>query len=94
VTTDYTPGDPPVPIGSVVEYDDGGRFRILGRDDPEQHPHRQQLPDDLASYYPDGAAYYLWPEGVAMKFGNRDQSVAWVRRTSLRIIETPREKDE
>jgi hypothetical protein len=93
--TDYTPGDPPVPVGSIVDYEDrGGRYRIVDHYAPEDHPYRHRLPDDLTPHYPDGVAYYLWPEGVAVKFGNRDQSVGWVRRTSFRVIETPQSGEE
>ena len=40
---------------------------------------------DMNAYYPDGVAYDLWPLGVPRRFGNRDQGVYYVRRTSFRV---------
>jgi hypothetical protein len=86
--SDYTPGDPPVPVGSIVRYADMGRCRIVGHDNPERHPDRHQLPDDLSPYYPDGVAYALWKEGVPLKLDAHGGTL-WVRRTSFRVIEAP-----
>lgn len=90
VITDYVSGDEPVPVGAVVKY--SGVWDLEVRDylvtehaDPQNHPN-----PPAASYmtleeaYADGVAYHLWPVGVPQKFGNRDQGVSWVRRTSFR----------
>ncbi|MFD7835652.1 hypothetical protein [Streptomyces sp. NPDC059761] len=76
--TDFKPGDAPVPVGVVVEF--------RGRDyEVEEHITPRPSTPDPKENYPDGVAYVLWPVGVAKKFGNRDQSVVQVRRTSFRV---------
>jgi hypothetical protein len=81
--TDYTPGDPPVPNGTIVNY--FGRLRhgvyeIIAYTEARNFPER----------CPDGVAYDLWPVGVPRKFGNRGRAVYNVRRTSFAIV---REED-
>lgn len=86
--TDYTPGDSPIPVGSLVEYEDRiGAFEIIAHDNPEDHPHRDRLPEDLSPYYPDGVAYTLWLAGVPRKMDNSWAGTWWVRRTSFRVGE-------
>ena len=39
--TDYSPGDAPVPVGSMVEYSGSktpGRYRVIEHHDPATHP--------------------------------------------------------
>lgn len=84
--TDYEPGDFPVPVGVLVEYEDRGLCRVIARDDPEEHPHRKHLPEDLTPFYPDGKAYTLWLEGVHPGMDNSWAGTWWVRRTSFRIV--------
>lgn len=87
--TDYEPGDFPVPIGVEVEYFGSqahGRYVVHGRVNVLEKLQLER-PGALAEAYPDGAAYHLWPVGVPQKFGNRDQSVLFVRRTSFRVVE-------
>jgi hypothetical protein len=86
--TDYTPGDAPVLVGTVVRY--GQRkiqtlYRITEILEPYPCP-------DQEIHYPDGVAYALWPAGVPHKFGNRHLSVYNVRRTSF-TIEKNNEKE-
>lgn len=88
--TDYTPGDDPVPMGTLVEYfgsQGRGRYKIVEVHDPGDHPYRMYHDGDTDAYYPDGVAYDIWPVGVPHKFGNRDQGVYFVRRSSFRIYE-------
>lgn len=40
----------------------------------------------IAEHWPDGTAYDLWPEGVPVKFGNRDRAVYFVRRDSFTVL--------
>ena len=88
MTTDYIPGDEPVPPGTVVlyAYPDGPpkEYTVVDHDDPHNHPHPPPEPP-LAEAYPDGVAYYLWPVGLPRKFGFRDQAIGWVRRTSFTV---------
>lgn len=88
--TDYTPGDPPVPIGTVVLYShvEGTtptEYEITDHYNPKDHPRLPPGDYELKDIYPDGVAYLLWPVGVEKAFRNRDRSVGWVRRTSFRI---------
>lgn len=78
-TSDYQPGDLPVPVGTTVSY--RGRQYIV-----EEHLSPENKPGGhLAVAYPDKTAYILWPVGVARKFGNGNLFVLWVRRTSFSI---------
>lgn len=86
--SDYKRGDKPVEEGAVVEYfgsQPHGRYKIVEVHDPEDHPYRMYHVGDMNAYYPDGVAYDLWPLGVPRRFGNRDQGVYYVRRTSFRV---------
>ena len=93
-TTDYTPGDEPLTVGTVVQYTGShahGRYEITDvHDDLTKYP-RARLPLSAAflAAYPDGHAYDLWPVGVERRFGNRDRAVYWVRRTSLAVVSRP-----
>lgn len=91
MTTDYTPGDPPVPVDTIVDYEDRGRCKVIAHENPEQHRNRLTLPADLTPYYPDGVAYTLWLEDVPLGMDNHWACTMWVRRTSFRIIEPPQE---
>lgn len=84
--SDYTPGDMPVPIGSLVEYEDKpGLCKILDHSDPNDHPHRNSLPNDLSPYYPDGVAYTLWMADVPVGMDNSWAGTWWVRRGSFTV---------
>ena len=86
-TTDYTQGDAPASIGSVVEYFGSltsGRYTVTGHRNPTEHPFQPQ--ELLKGAYPDGVAYELWPVGVPHKFGNHHLSANFVRRTSFRVV--------
>lgn len=86
--TDYTSGDDPVEVGTLVDYfasQGHGRYRVTDVHDPGDHPYRMYHSGNMAAYYPDGVAYDIWPVGVPRKFGNRDQGAYYVRRTSFRI---------
>lgn len=91
--SDYTAGDPPVPIGSVVRYETDQRpyvyWTIQDHMDPAKHPKPPppELTMTLEVAYPDGVAYYLWPVGVKLKFGNRDAAVGWVRRERFTVVQ-------
>ncbi|MBD3004679.1 hypothetical protein [Streptomyces sp. 5-10] len=89
--TDYTPGDEPVPVGTVVDYANReGPQWIAGHDDPENRLKKWPPPPpgfNLEEAYPDGVAYRLLPVGMPDKMGNRHYATAWVRRTSFRIVE-------
>jgi hypothetical protein len=86
---DYNEGDPPVPVGTVVDYFgslDHGRYEITGHMEPVNVPNVPE--DELPKYFPDGVAYELWPEGVERRFGNRNRAAYNVRRTSFRKVNT------
>ncbi|MEV6401081.1 hypothetical protein AB0M39_40965 [Streptomyces sp. NPDC051907] len=91
--TDYTPGDEPVPVGTVVRYTGSrahGEYEITEHRDPAEHPRaRLPLSDSARAAYPDGTAYDLWPVGVERKFGNRDRAVYYARRTSFTVVSPP-----
>jgi hypothetical protein len=75
-----------VPVGARVRYHGSagrhGEYIIQGYNDLAGH-HPKLPPEVEAEAYPDGIAYELWPVGVLMKFGNRDQAVYFVRRASF-----------
>jgi hypothetical protein len=75
--TDYTPGDPPVPVGSIVEYRDG-EYEVVAYQDP-----REGTPDPEV-HYPDGVAYLVHIAGQPKKFGSEGW-VSGVRRRSFRV---------
>lgn len=87
--TDYTAGDEPVPVGTIIEYFGShahGEYEVTALKDPFTHPFlRDMSSDELRTAYPDGVAYDIWRVGVSRKFGNRHHSVGFVRRTSFRI---------
>jgi hypothetical protein len=91
--TDYERGDPPVAIGEIVQYfgsQKHGLYEITEHRDPADHPYAQStdIGNDRAEWilaYPDGKAYVIWPVGVPRTFGNADQAVNFVRRTSFRV---------
>ena len=78
----------PVPIDTLVEYEDrvGLLCKIIAHDDPENHPHRNKLPDDLTPYYTDGVAYTLWPVDVPVGLDNSWAGTWWVRRKSFTVV--------
>lgn len=76
MSSDYTSGDVPVPVGTMVRYHDRV-YEVVEHQEP-----REGTPDPVVSY-PDGVAYVLWPVDVPKKFGNRDQSFVQVRRESF-----------
>ncbi len=82
--TDYEPGDFPVPRGATVRYN-SELYEVVDYVPPETHPTLGFL-ETLGQHYPDGVAYYLWPVGVAKKFGNRHLSYNFVRRTSFMVV--------
>ena len=84
----YVEGDERVPVDAEVEYFGSrkhGRYLVDGHVDPASHPDPPQHMS-LEEAYPDGVAYTLWPVGVPLKFGNRNQSVVFARRTSFRVV--------
>jgi hypothetical protein len=71
-------------VGALVEYHGSlahGRYTIVAHDTPPRHA--------TDGDYPDGVAYYLWPEGVAHKFGNRHLSISRARRPNLTVLAAP-----
>lgn len=87
---DYSPGDPPVPLGTEVEYFGSqahGRYTVEQWLNPSNHPDYLKPGFDADEAYPDGVAYCLWPVGVPRKFGNRGQSGLYVKRRSFRVEE-------
>jgi hypothetical protein len=90
--TDYTPGDDPVPVGTVVWYkvfrgNQEEKFEIIDHASPHDHPHPPPISKEgMDEMYPDGVAYVLWRVGALKKFGNRDgNEFCWVRRPSFRV---------
>lgn len=78
-----------VPVGTRVRYHGSagphGEYIIQGHNDPAG---RADLPPEaIAEGYPDGISYELWPPGVPVKFGNRDQAIYFVRRASFDVID-------
>lgn len=86
---DYKPGDPPLPVGALVKYQDspGTLFKIIEHLDPQAHPLRS--PQETKGAYADGVAYTLWPSDSDVRFGNRHEAHYWVRRSSLSLVELP-----
>jgi hypothetical protein len=93
LSTDYMPGDEPVPKGSVVEYFGShkhGRYIVVGHREPMRHPGPPPHSfEELTEAYPDGVTYDIWPEDLPVKFGFRDYAVYFVRRTSFRVVSRP-----
>jgi hypothetical protein len=89
-TTDYTPGDDPVPVGTWVDYFDRAEPQwIAAHDDPKDRLTRHPpLPADVnpEEAHPDGVAYYLLPVGMPNKLAAQKYARQFVRRTSFRII--------
>lgn len=85
--TDYTPGDAPVPVGTVVSYE-GGHYFVDEHVDPTKHPHPPTSPPapTLEEAYPDGVAYHLWMANKRRSLDNGHFSKLFVRRTSFRVI--------
>lgn len=79
-----------VPNGTKVRYHGSldymhGEYTVVG---PYDLTLRSDLtPEKRAEHYPDGVAYELWPVGVPIKFGNRDQALYSVRRQSFTVID-------
>lgn len=84
--TDYTPGDPPVPVGSLVRYEYTD-YIVHDHLNPHEHPHLPPNPP-LEEAYPDGTTYWLWEAGRAVKMDNGQFSRLWVRRTSFHVLTT------
>jgi len=89
--TDYTPGDPPVPVGTIVEYQSRyhrhtTRFEIIDHQDLQDHPHPPppHLGVTLADAYPDGVAYHLHPADMPKKLDVA--TVKWVRRERFKVV--------
>lgn len=94
--TDYQSGDSPVPLGVLVEYNRGRVYEVVGHQLPESHPSLgflQALGAEMDETYPDGVAYSLWPVGVPKKFGNRNASYHYVRRTSFTVVKELAQED-
>jgi hypothetical protein len=76
-----------LPLGTLVEYTGShrnGRYVIRAYSDLSE---RKDLPPEaVAEGYPDGIAYDLWPPGVPVKFGNRDQAVYFVRPANVTAV--------
>jgi hypothetical protein len=87
--TDYTPGDDPVPIGTMVRYE-GADYEIEQHQNPQDHPVPPPSPPapTLDEAYPDGVAYYLWPIGRRKSMDNGQFMRHFVRRTSFCVIDT------
>lgn len=86
--TDYKPGDPPVPVGTVVHYFGSrthGAYEVIEHLNPSKYPARPLDANEIEWAFPDGTGYFLWPVGVPRKFGNRQHAIYWARRTSFRI---------
>lgn len=69
----------PYPVGTIVDYHGSldymhGLYEIERIGTPR--PGRE-------ADYEDGAGYVLWPVGVPKKFGNREESLYFVRRQSI-----------
>ena len=80
----------PLPMKTLVEYHGSetaahGRYRVWRHDEPMPQPLLSD--EELASHYPDGVAYTLWPEGVEHRFGLRHLAIGNVRRASLTVVE-------
>jgi hypothetical protein len=83
--SDYTPGDAPVPVGTIVDYFGShahGRYEITATG----------AAPTVLHIYPDGRMYDLWPENTPRKFGMRHLAVYNVRRTSFQIVALSEEK--
>lgn len=79
----------PVPLETLVDYhgsevEGHGRYRVWRHDEPMPQPLLSD--EELASHYPDGVAYSLWPEGIDRKFGMRHLVISNVRRSSLSVV--------
>jgi hypothetical protein len=77
------------PVGTRVWYHGSagphGEYVIQGYSDLAE---RTDLPSEaIAEGYPDGVAYEIWPAGVPVKFGNRHQSIHFVRRASFDLAD-------
>lgn len=75
----------PIPVGTLVDYHHGGRYTVTAHHCPHDLFPRNEW-DEVKDHYPDGVAYEIWPEGMEIKFGNRQYSVYRVRRSSLTVI--------
>jgi hypothetical protein len=75
----------PIPLRTPVIYE-GERYFIQAHLVP-QKPHPSVSDERMATVYPDGVAYVIWPEGVLEKFGNRMYSRINVGRRSLEVAE-------
>jgi hypothetical protein len=87
--TDYTPGDDPVPVGTVVDYFGSlahGLYEITEHRSAEEYPKHLSVDADLFVPYPDGIGYRLWPLDMPKKMGNEPYSVNFARRTSFRRL--------
>lgn len=98
--TDYEYGDPPLPVGTEVEYHHDYQHRVwkvTAHTDPADHRDLRYLqakhPDaaeelevEFVENYPDGVAYSIYPVGLPRKFGFRHLDIRSVKRTSLRVI--------
>lgn len=79
----------PIPEGAEVMYE-GSRWRVVEHLDPKKHPKLSKIgisPEDLATAYPDGVAYWIHPVDRPLKMDNGAFSKLYVRRTSLTPVE-------
>lgn len=78
-----------IPVGALVDYHGGithmhGRYEVVGHSDMEARAMQVGLTsEEMDLHYPDGVGYELWPVGVEKRFGNRDQSLHFVRPVSV-----------
>ena|ERR1017187_1253195 len=92
----------PIPVGTVVDYHGSftpGRYVITRHNMPGTAgstldsdgliPVSTLNATELATAYPDGVAYEIWPEGMLQKFGNRMYMCHQVRRQSITPVSAP-----
>ncbi len=82
----YTPGDAPVPVGTVIDYFGSlthGRYEITGHATPDLLGY----PVEMLDHFPDAPGYTIWKVGAVRKSGNSSGNAAHnVRRTSFRVV--------
>lgn len=79
----------PLPVGTLVEYHGsqpwyhGKVFVITAVKSAQELTATGR--DPVRDYYIDHVGYELWQEGVEQRWGNRDCSIHFVRRTSITV---------